>query len=315
MSNIHCIAIVGSTGTGKTALSLRIAEYLKDSGYSSAIINMDSRQVYRELPIISAQPTREQQNLVTHYYYGYLGILETLDVEKYIESVYMLCTTLWEQQIIPIIVGGTGMYFHILFNGIAPIPPIDESIRKEQRIFVRNNKKEAYNKLYQHDPIFASTITDGDTQRIARGLEVFYSTGIPLSQWHKQKKTFISKHTSIGITKATPLLHEHLRIRISDMITEGAIEEVQSILTVYNGAYGQATSCIGFNELAKYLTGIISYEECIDTWYIRTRQYAKRQRTWFKHKHHVHYWLNHTEYEKDIPYIIEKYITSLKNTI
>ncbi|MDE7469327.1 MAG: tRNA (adenosine(37)-N6)-dimethylallyltransferase MiaA [Desulfovibrionaceae bacterium] len=313
MNKIHCIAIVGATGTGKTALSLLFAEYLCMMGYTSAIINMDSRQVYRELPIISAQPTQEQKERVPHYYYGYLEITDILHVEYYVESIYTLCKTLWEQGTIPIIVGGTGMYFYILFNGIAPIPPIDEKIRKEQREYVLHNIKDAYSQLSQYDPLFASSITPYDTQRIARGLEVLHSTGIPLSQWHQHKKTFIDKHTSIALQKPTPLLQQHLYLRISEMISSGAIEEVEIILRNHSGEYGQASSCIGFQEIKDYLEGKNSYEECIENWFIHTRQYAKRQRTWFAHKHHVHHWLQHIEYEKEVLRITQEYISSIKS--
>ena len=310
MTNIHCIAVVGSTGTGKTALSLSIAEYLSINGYSSAIINMDSQQIYKELPIITAHPTEQEQQLYPHHYYGYLSITDSTCVEKHIHSVYSLCNTLWKQDIIPILVGGTGMYFYILFNGIASIPPINEVIRHSQREFVLHNKEEAYYQLLYHDPVFAKSITPGDTQRIARGLEVFYSTGIPLSQWYTNKKTFLQLHTSIGIKKPLSLLHQHLHTRILTMLQQGALEEVQSICSTYHEKYIKNITCIGFQEVKNHIEGMLSYQQCIEQWFIHTRQYAKRQRTWFNNKHTVHYWIEDVEYKK-IPKIIKKYLASL----
>lgn len=307
METIHPIAVVGSTGTGKTALALYIAQYLIQSGYSCAIINMDSRQVYKAFPLVSAQPSAKEQYLVPHYYYGYLSLNARLHVEEYVENIASLCRKLWQHKTIPILVGGTGMYFYTLCNGIAPIPNIKEEIRNIQRTKVKNNIEEAYQELVEHDPFFAASITQGDSQRIARGLEVFYSTGVPLSEWHKEKKQCMQIATSIGIIKPKSILNEHLLERIHQMIAQGAIEEVNTVIKEYSDATQQAFSCIGVQEIMSYLNNTLSKEECIEQWLIHTRQYAKRQRTWFKNKHSVH-WVNYTSYAKEVNDILHTYL-------
>lgn len=308
---IHCLTIVGSTGTGKTALALYIAQYIKSKGYTSAIINMDSRQVYKEIPIISAQPTEEDKCITPHYLYGYLQLTDRISVEQHIRSVYALCESLWNHGTIPLLVGGTGLYFHVLLHGISPIPDIDITIRQAQHSKVTQDKSKAYEELCDIDPIFAYTISAGDSQRITRGLEVFYGTGIPLSQWHTQKQTFITQHTSIGITKPIPLLHIHLQQRIDSMIAMGAIDEIHTAYLQSQKMITQAHSCIGFSELMKYIQGSISYHTCVEQWFLHTRQYAKRQRTWFRNKHHIDYWL---EYQYDINIvhdIIDRYLNTI----
>jgi len=271
--------VVGPTASGKSALALDIAKK-----QPSLIINADSAQVYRDLTILSARPTEDEMQGIEHQLFGYIDGSETCSAARWADDAKAAISEAHERDILPILVGGTGLYVRILLDGIAPIPEIDPHIRRAIR---KMETLEAYKSLENLDPVSAERLNAADTTRIQRALEVVRSTGKPLDYWQKHKVGGIA-----GDIKLHPLvllpprewLYQRCDLRFHEMIKCGANEEVEQLLARDLPADLPVMRAIGVAEIADWLSGDISREVAVERAQIATRRYAKRQYTWFRNQ-------------------------------
>ncbi|CAK7047094.1 MAG: tRNA dimethylallyltransferase [Desulfovibrio sp.] len=276
---LPCIVIAGPTGTGKSALALRVAEAL-----DGVIINADSRQVYTDFPIITAQPDARAQGRVPHALYGFLGCMDKLSAGAYAELAEEIVRAMLETGKTPILVGGTGLYLRTILSGIAPIPQIEPEISLFwQEKCEKLGAPALHALLAEHDPQTAARLHPNDSQRILRALEVLRGTGKPLSWWHAQPVP-PSSFSALSFLVDMPLaaIEPRLEKRVDAMIAAGAVREAENALTLCDDPEAPGWSGIGCAELFKFITGKTDFATCRSAWIHNTRAYAKRQITWFK---------------------------------
>jgi tRNA dimethylallyltransferase len=265
--------IMGPTASGKSALALEWAKKL--DGY---IINADSMQVYNNFPILSAQPSTEDLGQAPHHLYGIRDVTEPCSAAEWVRLVKDIIDT---QSGVPIIVGGTGFYLQALIHGLSPIPDIPEDIRNHVRTL-----PDPHTLLQQQDPLMASRLKAGDTQRSARALEVILATGKSLTHWQEKP---LEKLLDIPMKITTLLpprneLYECINLRVLKMIDAGAIKEVEAVFKRHLDTALPGLKTIGYPEIAAYLEGKHTLEETIILIQTASRQYAKRQMTWLRHR-------------------------------
>ncbi len=256
--------IVGPTASGKSAFSLKLAQQI-----NGEIINADSLQVYKDILILSARPSVQEQRGIPHHLYGYLDAYTTPSVASWLEDVKSTLQTIKT----PLFVGGTGMYIKALTEGISPIPEVDENIRELVR---QMPLEEVKSKVINCKAI--------DPQRLRRALEVQLTTGKPLQYFQELPKTkIIDKDFEIYfLNPDRAWLYERCDQRFIQMLQQGAIEEVKHLKKI--NATGGITKAIGIKQISQWLDGEISNEEMILKATQATRHYAKRQVTWFKNQ-------------------------------
>ncbi|WP_457570659.1 tRNA (adenosine(37)-N6)-dimethylallyltransferase MiaA [Desulfovulcanus sp.] len=285
------ICILGPTGTGKTDLALTLAKKVDIS-----VINFDSRQVYKELPVVTAQPSAQEQSVCPHYLYGFLTIREKISAGEFVSLASDLIWREWKRQRLPVLVGGTGLYLRSLLYGLAPIPPVPDSVREEVKLKCEKYGPEnLYRELKKIDKEYAEKIHPRDRQRITRALEVYLGTGTTVSDWHKRHKPELKfSALKIGLSYDLDELTKRLAIRIDKMLSLGAVEEVQKAYSMYKDETLPGFSGIGCPEIIAYLKGDITFEEARKMWLKNTRAYAKRQITWFKKEDDI-FWFKQEE--------------------
>ena len=268
--------IAGPTASGKSALALRLAE-----ATGGAVINGDSAQVYRDLPILSAAPSAEDRVRAEHLLYGVLDGTEACSAADWAELAKAEIGRLHEENRLPILVGGTGLYLRTLIDGIAPVPDIDPQIRAEVRAA---SVAENLAALAPLDPVAAATLNPGDTTRIARALEVVRSTGKALGEWQADREGGIGDRIDLAalvLVPPRPWLYERCDLRFAKMVDKGALAEVEALLSRGLRPDLPVMRAIGVAELGAHLRGETSLEEAIAAGTQATRRYAKRQYTWF----------------------------------
>ena len=280
--NIICIA--GPTASGKTAAALHAVQVLQSHGLRAAVVNADSRQVYRDFPIITAQPTPEEKAVCPHLLYGWLSSEARICAGEWADMARNTINELLHSSTIPLVVGGTGFYMRSLFDGIADIPAPDPDIRSRILEELRVEGAPALHaRLSAVDPEYAAKIHPNDSQRCCRALEVWESTGRPFSWWHAQTPP-PPNYSVLRLGVGLPLneLEPILARRIDLMLQRGAIEEARKALSLCPDTTTPGWTGIGCAEIAAYLNGSRSLDECRSLWIHNTRAYAKRQWTWFK---------------------------------
>ncbi|MEH6716114.1 tRNA (adenosine(37)-N6)-dimethylallyltransferase MiaA [Parasphingorhabdus flavimaris] len=271
--------IVGPTASGKSALALEIAKK-----QPSVIINADSAQVYRDLRILSARPSDDEMDGIEHQLFGYIDGSEACSAARWADDAKTVIAAAHDRDRLPILVGGTGMYVRVLLDGIAPIPEIVPEIRAAIR---KMEILEAYRALAELDPVSASRLHPTDTTRIQRALEVVRSTGKPLDHWHQQKTGGIAGEIRLHPLILLPpreWLYQRCDLRLHQMIEEGAAEEVETLLSRNLPAEQPVMRAIGVPDISGWLAGDLTKETAVERAQAATRQYAKRQYTWFRNQ-------------------------------
>ncbi len=269
--------IAGPTASGKSAFTKRLAQEK-----NGVILNGDSLQVYRGLEILTDQPSVEDKREVPHRLYGFLEPHHTCSVGKWISLLVPEIGKILKEGHTPIVVGGTGLYLKALSEGITPIPSVDPTIRKNLQD-QRRSQDSLYAELQAIDSKLAAHIDPQDQQRTLRGLEVFYGTGKRLSIWQSQKPPPSPyKFKKILLMPAKEELELRITARLERMLEKGVLEEVSRILELSPSV--TALKAIGLREFGAFLQGQYSLEEAKEQILFHTRQYAKRQRTWFRHQ-------------------------------
>lgn len=279
------ILIVGPTASGKSSLALRLAEKMRGD-----VINADSMQVYRELRILTARPSEEDESRAPHYLYGCRSIEEPFSVAEWCALAAAQIERSREAGRTPIVVGGTGLYFKALIEGLAEIPDVPDDIRREVRAAMDEKGSAILHiELAVCDPVLAARLEPGDRQRVSRGLEVYRATGKPLSYWQQlPTKGPLTEADEAGeICKAALLpprdwLNARCESRFDLMIEAGALDEVAALPNAQSDL--PALKALGVPPLAAFLAGTLTQDEAIERAVTATRQYAKRQYTWIRHQ-------------------------------
>ena len=272
--------IAGPTAAGKSKFSLDLAKKL-----NGIIINSDSMQVYKNLSILTARPTTEEMNNVEHSLYGYVDGGKRYNVEKWCKDASKVIEEIFEKNITPILVGGTGLYINTLINGIINIPSIPEEIKIEsEKILTKFGKDFLINQIKNIDPDSLNEININDNVRLRRIWEVFETTGKKFSEWKlNENKTFIKNYNFklILFLPDRKKNYEIVNSRFIKMINRGAIEEVKSLLGENLNESLPVMRAHGVPEIKKYLENDTTLEECIVKGQQVTRNYVKRQHTWW----------------------------------
>ena len=269
------ILIAGQTASGKSHLALQVAVQ-----HGGTIINADASQVYNNWRILTARPSIEDEAKINHKLYGHIDGVTEYSVGTWIKEIRE--TLLSNSR--PIIVGGTGLYFSALTSGLVDIPEIPETIRQEATSKIAKNGFESL--VREIDEETAEKIDKNNPMRVQRAWEVLRSTGRGLNSWHREtpEPTLdINKCKAILIDGEVSLINDRINKRFDQMIEQGLIQEAKNNLATWN-KMNPSSKAIGAQELIAYLNNKISIDELREQILIATRQYAKRQRTWFRSK-------------------------------
>ena len=276
---IPVITIEGATASGKSALAIVLAEAL-----NTEIISADSRQVYRYLDIGTAKVTKEEQKRVKHHLIDIINPDETYNAGAFVKDASLIIEKLHSEGKIPVICGGTGLYIKALLKGLFSLPPLPHEIRQNLKQRLKEEGLAAlYAELKSLDPLFAEKISENDTQRILRGLEVAIGTGIPLSEhWQKQKSSCKYNAFRILIDIPRPELYQRINQRIEKMLAQGLLAEIENLFALGYDENSPGLNCLGYKEFLPYFKKEVGLEECILLAAQHQRNYAKRQVTWYR---------------------------------
>ena len=296
MNDKYLIVIAGPTASGKTATAITIAKALR-----TVIISADSRQFYREIPIGTAAPTREELSEVEHYMIHNLSIEDRYDVADYEKDVLLLLKKLFLNHDAVVMTGGSGLFIDAVCNGLDSIPDISEETRNRVNdLYEKGGVVALQNELQHLDPEYYEIVDKHNPRRLQRAIEVCYQTGLPYSSFRKNN----TKERDFKIIKLALLwerneLITRINKRVENMISDGLVEEARS---VYHKRNLNSLNTVGYKEMFQYFDGDISLNEAIEQIKISTRQYAKRQMTWLR-KNNDYRWFSIDEIPKMIEYI------------
>ena len=276
------ILISGPTASGKSNFAIEFAK--KNNG---EIINADSMQVYKELKILTARPDKKEQKKIKHHLYGIVSVKSNFSTGQWLKLAIKKIREIKKLKKIPILVGGTGLYFNALEKGLVKIPKIPIAFRNKIRLKQKEyGQKKFYNKLLKIDKKVKKKIDPNDIQRSIRAYEVKSFTKKSIYDWIKQTKPYFRESSFlkfyINIDKEN--LINRIEKRINKMIRAGAVDEVKNYrkLNLYNQS--SASKIIGIEEIGKFLDKTLKIEKTKELILVRTRQYAKRQKTWARSK-------------------------------
>lgn len=270
------LVILGPTGVGKTELSLRIAEQ-----FGSCIISADSRQFYRDIPIGTAAPTPDHLERVKHYFVGTLGLEDYYSASQYEVDTLKLLSQLFEQQDVVVMSGGSMMYIDAVCNGIDDIPTVTDETRQLMRSrYEAEGLESLVSELRLLDPAYYDRVDRKNTARVLHALEICYQTGHTFTSFRTGKKKLRPFNIiKVGLNRPRPELFDRINHRVSAMMDEGLLDEVQRVLPFRNC---NSLNTVGYKELFNYLDGEWELNFALDRMRKNTRVYAKKQLTWFK---------------------------------
>ncbi|WP_072373550.1 tRNA (adenosine(37)-N6)-dimethylallyltransferase MiaA [Hyphomicrobium sp. NDB2Meth4] len=303
MNDMRPILIAGPTASGKSGLALRLAEEL-----GGIVINADSMQVYRELRILTARPSAAEEQRAPHALYGFVPGRESYSAGRYARDVARVLGEAQRAGQRPIIVGGTGLYFKTLTEGLSPIPAVPDDVRQHWR--ARGAEVGAgvlHGELSARDPETAGRLAPTDTQRIVRALEVLEATGVSLAEWQR-----VPRQKIIDLADAVPLLvqveRDELYRRIDErfcaMIDAGALDEVMQLERLGLDPALPLLSSLGVGPLRRHLAGEVSLEAALGEGQTESRQYAKRQLTWARSNMIAWYHVSAQEMKSEVAKIV-----------
>ena len=299
------IIIGGPTGIGKTAVAIRIAQR-----FGGEIINADSMQIYRKMDIGTAKPTPEEQALVKHHLIDIINPDQPFDAVRFADTAGKIIVQLVEKQMLPLVVGGTGLYIKALTHGLFRENSSDPEVRKElHQIAETHGSEHLYRNLEQIDPTTADRLHPNDIFRIIRALEVYRVTGAPISDFHNTHRFSDQPYRTlkIGLDMDRKILYDRINSRVEAMIDEGLVAEVKQLLAMGYSAELKSMLSIGYRHLADFIEGRLEWDEALDTMKRDTRRYAKRQLTWFRNDPEM-IWF-HPEQVDEIAEKIEEFVT------
>ena len=276
------ILIAGPTASGKSNFAIKLAKKV-----DGEIINTDSMQIYKEIKILNARPKAKETKYIKHYLYGFHSVKKNFSTGDWLKKTIKLIKQINNKNKIPILVGGTGLYFRAIINGLVKIPSIPKKFRNK----IRNNhrkigQKEFYNNLIKLDPLVISKINPNDTHRSLRAYEVKKYTKISLYKWFEKTRKNFDENDFLKIYIDCPRddLIKRINTRVNKMISLGAVNEVKKFRHLKIRNDKTSNKVIGISEISKFLDGNQNIDITKEQISIKTRQYAKRQRTWARNQ-------------------------------
>ena len=271
-----CIVIVGPTAVGKTSLAIQVAQH-----FNTTIISADSRQCFKELNIGVAKPSAEQLDLVKHYFINSHSIKEEVNAAVFEQYALEKTSFIFKQNNIAVMTGGTGLYVQSFCHGMDEVPVIDPGIREQiMADYEWEGLEWLQNEVGKKDPLYFARGEIKNPQRLMRALEVKLSTGRSIIEFQtKQKKKRDFDIIKIGLELPKEQLHKNINQRVDNMMQQGLLDEVKKLEPFKQL---NALQTVGYRELFGHLAGDLSLDEAVEIIKINTRQYAKRQMTWFK---------------------------------
>jgi len=282
-AKVKAVLIAGPTASGKSALALELAR-----GRGGIIINTDSMQVYRDLRVLTARPTAEEEAELTHRLYGHVDAAVNFSAGAWVADAASVLEETVAQDRLPIFVGGSGLYFKALTRGLSAVPPIAPAVREDVRARLDRDGVEALHaELARRDPASAARLKPRDRARIARALEVVEATGRLLADWHREGLPPLLPPGSFAaafLSPARDALYGRIDARFDAMLKEGALDEVERLAARGLDPMLPAMKAHGVPALIRHIKGELTREEAAAIGRADTRHYAKRQFTWFRHQ-------------------------------
>lgn len=304
------IVIAGPTGSGKTKVSIELAKKI-----NSEIISADSRQIYMHLDIGTAKPSNEDLETVKHHFINYLYPDENYNVSRFENNALEVVEKLFNNNKIPIVAGGSGLYIHAIVDGIFDAVDADDEFRQEFNLKREKFGNEYwYEELKKLDPQSASEMLPQNWKRVMRALEVYHLSGQPIWKFQRDYKRETNiNFIQFGIEWPREILYDNINNRVVTMISNGLVDEVKSILNAGYNSNLNSLNTVGYKEIISYLQNEISLDRAVELIKRNTRHYAKRQLTWFRKDKRIH-WIKIQSGEqlKEIPDYIINHISNLK---
>lgn len=293
------VVILGPTGVGKTELTLNVARQ-----FNVPVINADSRQIYKEIPIGTAAPTKEQQALVKHYFVGNRHIQDYYSAAMFECDVLQLLDKLFINSDIALMSGGSMMYIDAVCKGIDDIPTVKDTVRAEIKERLKRDGLESLcDELKRLDPEYWNIVDKKNTRRVVHAVEICIQTGQTYSSFRKNKiKQRPFKIFQIGLNLPREVMYERINGRVLKMIDRGLLDEV---LNVYPLKGLNALNTVGYKELFSYIDGSVDFNEAVRQIQSNTRRYMRKQITWFKKNDNIK-WFEPSDEENIIKYISDK---------
>ncbi len=291
------IVLIGPTGVGKTELSLSLAEFLH-----TPIINADSRQLFRHLPIGTAAPTEAQQKRIKHYFVGTLGLTDYYSAAQYETDVLTLLQQLHATQPYALLTGGSMMYIDAVCKGIDDIPTVDNETR---RLMLERYEETGLEQLCKElkllDPDYYAIVDHKNPKRVIHALEICYMTGKPYSSFRtSQPKPRPFDILKIGLRREREELYARINRRVDQMIEDGLVEEARSVI---NYRHTNALNTVGYKEIFNYIDGTWTLDTAVEKIKQNTRIYSRKQMTWFRRDESIHWF--HPDESDQIKKLIE----------
>ena len=296
MKDKYLVVIAGPTASGKTATAIKVAKTL-----GTEIISADSRQFYKELPIGTAAPTKDEQSEVQHHMIHNLNVEDKYDVADYEQDVLNLLNQLFVNHDAVVLTGGSGLFIDAVCKGLDSIPDISEEVRnKVDELYKKGGLVALQNEVERLDPEYYSIVDKYNPRRLQRAVEVCYQTGLTYSSFRKNTvKQRDFKIIKVALLWERSELINRINKRVDIMVNEGLVEEAKAM---YPKRYLNSLNTVGYKEIFEHFDGKVSLDEAIENIKINTRQYAKRQMTWLR-KNNDYKWFTIDELDEMLNYI------------
>jgi len=299
------ILLAGPTASGKSELAIKLAKH-----FNGEIINADSMQIYKEISILTSKPNTQDRKIVKHHLYGFNSVKKKFSTGHWLKMVIKKIEEQWEEGSTPIVVGGTGLYFKALTDGLVKIPEIPNNVRSQiRKLHKKIGQKKFFNKLIKLDPLAKKFISSTDVQRSMRAYEVKKFTKKSLFDFRQETKSNFNNKVfkKIFINISRELLNQKIEKRVERMFKNGVLEEVKKFYKIKINKDLPSNKIIGIKEIRDHLKGKITLYEVKELIKQRTRQYAKRQFTWARG--HMKSW--NMIYSSDINDLFEKTVNKI----
>jgi tRNA dimethylallyltransferase len=283
VKTFDAILITGPTASGKSALAVQLAQ-----ACNGVVINADSMQVYDTLRVLTARPAEDEMGGIAHHLYGHVPATRAYSTGDWLRDVTALLVAIREDGKLPVFVGGTGLYFKALTGGLSDMPEIPQEIRCDVRLRLKTEGPEAlHSELAGKDAAVAASLEPKDGQRIVRALEVLQATGRSIGEFQGRQGPMVidpARSRKFVVLPDRTVLHERINRRFEAMLDQGAIDEVGALMALDPAPDLPVMKAIGVREIGDMVAGAMSREDVVERSSALTRQYAKRQMTWFRNQ-------------------------------